>query len=1009
MHTPDPTAYPPELEAAEAALLEERRRAIASCSTPPPSDQPPIPAKAPARLPDNTLGFGLSGGGIRSATFCLGLFQALAEHHRLGAIDFLSTVSGGGYFGSFLGRLYTRPWIHGVDDVEHVLRAGMPARVPEQHPGWAERTFRWLRDNGRYLAPRGSGDLLLLGAILLRNWMAVQLVMITTVLTVFVAAQIVRAWFDGWFMSQEASLVGDFLMCRLPGGDTLLWWSPWILLLAPVLIFMTVPAGWAYWLVTRGPDGEIEVGPAIGTAVVAVIGLAGVLLQYLLAAPGLQEAIGVPELSPQVLLWASVLLTLTAVLAFVYWLLGEYSVRETSTPTETDNLLRLKLTRAVKTGLLLGAAILGWTFVDTLGSTLYVVARANDVSLTRWAAALFGMFAGLGAFARPLSLLFGSMRRGSRPGVSLSVLSWAGAVVVLVIWLMSINVASHAIAWNFGPVQGAPPHLLTGSSKLLGADRLDVSKVPEGFVVTARSTPPPLCRAPAVQRPAQRSFSVVVSLLLTLFTVLFGRTRTFANMSSIHPFYAARLIRTFLGASNPSRLARDTSVTDTIQGDDCAGREYWNWPELRVADPATGSPHASRGWNPLVWVQRAIAPPCLPRRADGSRRDVSKPWTKGGPLHIVNATVNETVDARTKVQNQDRKGTSLAIGPCGLSLGIRHHLARPPDGGVVVRPDSAHDADSVYTVFKRADERGETPHPMSLGRWMSVSGAAFTAAAGANTTVPIAILSGMFNVRLGYWWDSGTPHTENSTWARFEQILPVQAALLAEMLAQTRGTAGRLWNLSDGGHFENMAGYELIRRRLPVIVIIDAEADPDYTFQGLSDLVRKARLDFKAEITFLNELQLSGSLPHPGGGSIRLLPASVRHYFGDLSALRRGRWSDEPVPAPSGEPLKCYTIEVDRTRVSRAHAALAKVEYLDKHDHRDLSWLVYVKATLMGDEPEDICHYHSAHPEFPQETTIDQFFDESQWESYRRLGLHIGHRVLTAEFFDHLHRLAALS
>jgi hypothetical protein len=136
--------------------------------------------------------------------------------------------------------------------------------------------------------------------------------------------------------------------------------------------------------------------------------------------------------------------------------------------------------------------------------------------------------------------------------------------------------------------------------------------------------------------------------------VLFGRTQTFANMSSIHPFYAARLIRTFLGASNPSRLAKDTSVTDTIQGDDCAGREYWNWPELRVADPATGSPHASRGWNPLVWVQRAIARPRLPRRADGSRRDFSKPWMQGGPLHIVNATVNETVDARTKVQNLDR-------------------------------------------------------------------------------------------------------------------------------------------------------------------------------------------------------------------------------------------------------------------------------------------------------------------------------------------------------------------
>jgi hypothetical protein len=58
-----------------------------------------------------TVGVALSGGGIRSATFCLGVFQALAEHGLLGKIDYLSTVSGGGYFGSFLGRLFTRAWV----------------------------------------------------------------------------------------------------------------------------------------------------------------------------------------------------------------------------------------------------------------------------------------------------------------------------------------------------------------------------------------------------------------------------------------------------------------------------------------------------------------------------------------------------------------------------------------------------------------------------------------------------------------------------------------------------------------------------------------------------------------------------------------------------------------------------------------------------------------------------------------------------------------------------------
>jgi hypothetical protein len=228
-------------------------------------------------------------------------------------------------------------------------------------------------------------------------------------------------------------------------------------------------------------------------------------------------------------------------------------------------------------------------------------------------------------------------------------------------------------------------------------------------------------------------------------------------------------------------------------------------------------------------------------------------------------------------------------------------------------------------------------------------------------------------------------------------LLPVQSALLAEILARTRGTAGQLWNLSDGGHFENMGGYELIRRRLPVIVIVDAEADPDYEFQGLSDLVRKARLDFNAEIKFLTVPQLAGRMDE----HTPVLPESARSYFGDLGSLRRGRWTDDAVPGPNGA-VKQFAIEVDRSRVSQVHAALATIAYGDS-DTR--SWLVYVKATLTGDEPEDVCHYHRAHPAFPQETTSDQFFDEAQWESYRRLGLHIGHRVLTPELIDHLQRV----
>ena len=107
----DAIAYPPALEQAEASMVAERRARAGHA----PPEQPPT------RLPTDAIGIGMSGGGVRRATFALGIFQAIASAQSLDKIDFISTVSGGGYFGSFLGRLFTRDWITSVDDVEHVL------------------------------------------------------------------------------------------------------------------------------------------------------------------------------------------------------------------------------------------------------------------------------------------------------------------------------------------------------------------------------------------------------------------------------------------------------------------------------------------------------------------------------------------------------------------------------------------------------------------------------------------------------------------------------------------------------------------------------------------------------------------------------------------------------------------------------------------------------------------------------------------------------------------------
>jgi hypothetical protein len=323
-------------------------------------------------------------------------------------------------------------------------------------------------------------------------------------------------------------------------------------------------------------------------------------------------------------------------------------------------------------------------------------------------------------------------------------------------------------------------------------------------------------------------------------------------------------------------------------------------------------------------------------------------------------------------------------------VAAHHHLVADAQRGFIALPAISP---GKYSVFAN-NELTEAPETLSLGRWASISGAAFSSAMGASTTVPVALLATFANVRLGYWWNSGL---DRRPW----RFLPVYRGLLAECTATLEGTATQLWNLTDGGHFENLAGYELLRRRLPLIILIDAEADPDFEFPSLAGLVRKARLDFNAEITFLDEKPehgtdgtwLNGDTSAKDARYIQDLPKELDGIFTSLARIRRGPWNEL---AAAGEGAS-ISADGNRQQYSHAHAAIAKVTYADDSRY---SWLVYVKASVTGREPIDVLEYHSRHNDFPHETTTDQFFDEAQWESYRRLGEHIGAQVLKPAVFD---------
>ncbi|HEY4563232.1 MAG TPA: hypothetical protein VIJ36_09645 [Thermoanaerobaculia bacterium] len=884
------------------------------------------PQSASAQEPDHLVGFGLSGGGIRSATFSLGLFQGLAEQGGLlSRIDFLSTVSGGGYFGAFLGRLFSRDYIQGTKDVEEVLKSTRKPRV-----------LGFLRENGRYLSPNGAGDQLLAGASLLRNWVSIHLVLIVFWLTSFLALQMLRIGVRQipWFVHDDQLLVfGRFYA------------SPYLLL--PILIFVIAvfPLGWAFWLIrperqvlkaaaARARAGQEEekrkaegaagsIGPASppdsskDTAdPSAITPWSGLVLVLTLALCLLHTTWG------EKVNRAALLLTVVA-LATVGWRLAVWvriralrrQSRETDDAEDKDqkpldwelhvnrwipNRLGLWLTSALTvSGVLLALAL-----IDSLGQSLYILTFTKSISW-KGLAGFFGGVMTAGGYASRIAANFSKGPAGSRPKLPLAWIATAAALLLAFVVLVGINALSYGFVWAF-QLPGQTP-----STTLLG-----------------------------------------IALLAGLFlSLLFGQTWSFVNSSSYQSQYSARLTRAYLGASNEKRWS-DHSVTEAMEGDDEDLARYW--------------------------------PP---------------PSHKGAPIHLINVTINETIDGRSQIQQQDRKGVGMALGPCGMSAGVRHHLLLPFGEDRNVDPAGARvevypEAKTDFRIFDyprsalNGKDRVFTGEMLPLGSWVGISGAAFSTGTGMRTSLGLSLLAGMGNVRLGRWWDSGVvrPSADGKRGPRLEALLarvfPVQTYILNEFLARFPGTARQHWYLSDGGHFENMGGYELIRRRARLIVIVDGEQDQDYTFEGLANLVRKARLDFGAEIAFLSETQLDATVDD-----------SVRSVFGTLDQLRRGRWEETSVPGSKGRHGKL--LEIDPAGRSLAHAALARITYSPSNGPQD-GWLLYIKPTLVGDEPADLVEYHRNHPNFPHEPTLDQFFDEAQWESYRKLGQHIAEKLFAS-------------
>src|ERR1700754_2723092 len=181
------------------------------------------------------IGLALSGGGIRSATFCTGLLRALARNRMLHRFDYLSTVSGGGYIGAAWGRLFHAGGKDGPADVE--------AGVAKD-----DLLFLWwLRNNGRFLAPAGVADLFQAIASHLRGFLATQAEVIVLMLLFACAITLPHLAYSWIFALREG----------LPVAVSLWWW------LIPLPAAAALVLCYGFWFLGK------ENGSGLATALLA--------------------------------------------------------------------------------------------------------------------------------------------------------------------------------------------------------------------------------------------------------------------------------------------------------------------------------------------------------------------------------------------------------------------------------------------------------------------------------------------------------------------------------------------------------------------------------------------------------------------------------------------------------------------------------------------------------------------------------------------------------------------
>lgn len=393
-------------------------------------------------------------------------------------------------------------------------------------------------------------------------------------------------------------------------------------------------------------------------------------------------------------------------------------------------------------------------------------------------------------------------------------------------------------------------------------------------------------------------FAIYFGIALLFFATLSSAALFFswvagANRSSLHSIYATRLIRAFLGSA---RKERHSNESDECREDDI----------------------------PLTEM--------FPREGRNERFPL---------FHVINMTLNLSRGGGHRRDWQERRGASffasaLHVGSAALG-GREDGAAQETPAKAFARSEYMYDEDDRSGWFARRVRKRRKG--LTLGRAMAISGAAASPNMGYYSRALTAFAMSIFNVRLGWWLQNPGTLKRNDE----GDVVPAirneptfgWLRVLCEALTMLNERSDWLY-LSDGGHFENLGLYEMVRRRCAQILVVDAGCDPDFEHSDLHNAVRKIYVDLGIPI--------------------------------DLPAV---------LPGQEGSPPQ-----------QRATIGCIRYSALDPGMNDGI--LVVIKPRMVGTEPPSLAHYRensrtSTHA-FPHHSTADQFFDETQFESYRQLG-----------------------